>query len=107
MMATSNNNPNDLHARELIIMAANTPNELVAQLRRSPETMGMELRDYARASQRCFKSNAPVHIALVARDEGDLLNKAELIAATLENRPEKSFAQATEIFSTCRAKGNN
>ena len=107
MMATSNYNPKDLNPGELILVAANSPGEVVAQLRRSPEDMGMDLRDYARASQRCFKASAPIHIAVVAKDEGDLLNKAELVAATLKSKPDKSFVQNNEIFYDCRTKTQN
>ena len=107
MMATHNQNPDSSATCELIVMAANSPNELIAQLRRSPEDMGMELREYARASQRCFRASAPLHIAVVAEDEGDLLNKAELIAAEIERTPSQSFVRQSEIFYTCRTKKPN
>ena len=92
---------------ELIILAADTPSQLVAQLRRSPEDMGMEFKDYARASQRCFRASAPLHIAVVAQDEGDLLNKAELIADEIRKTPKQSFVRQSEIFYTCRSKEQN
>ncbi|MEC9465870.1 MAG: hypothetical protein VX834_08805 [Myxococcota bacterium] len=107
MMATHRT---DLHLDspgELIIIAADTPKELIAQLRRSPEDMGMDFKDYARASQRCFKASAPLHIAVVAQDEGDLLNKAELVAHEIRRTPTESFVRHSEIFYTCRSKKQN
>ena len=107
MMAIQHTNPNLDSPGELIVLAADTPNQLIAQLRRSPEDMGLEFKDYARASQRCFRASAPLHVAVVAQDEGDLLNKAELIAYELGRTPTKSFVRQSEIFYTCRSKKQN